>query len=343
MLSRAFCAGILLCLAGCATVEPLPLRDLSISAVWPAPPAPPRVQFLRWINSPDDIVPAKGKVEKVIELVTGDNQPKLEFGTPYGIVSDGGSVIYVADSTDSVIHRYDLANREVTYIAQAGDEILSSPVGVALDAKGNLYVSDSLNVAVYKFDAHGLFIRKLTSPVALQRPAGIAVNSLGEKFIVDVRANKLLVFDKDDNFLREFPKAVQGEELNYPTNVAVDRSLNVYVTDSLNFTINIYDHDGNLKKKIGQIGDSAGSFSRPKGIAVDSDNNIYVVDAGNDNFQIFSQEGTFLLIVGKNGKNPGEFYLPSGISIDKNDRIFVTDTYNRRIQLFQYLKEGVKR
>lgn len=343
LLLRLLIAGMLLCLAGCATVDPLPFRDPTIKAFWPAPPAPPRVQFLREIDSPDDIIPAKGKVEKVLELVTGDNQPKLDFGTPYGIASDGGGVIFIADSMAGVVHRYDLAHREVSYIAQAADEILRSPVGVALDSDGNLYVSDSLNAAVYKFDAHGLFVRKLSSPIAMKRPAGIAVNGLGEKFIVDVRANRLLVFDKNDNYLREFPNSAQGEELNYPSNVAVDRFLNVYVADSLNFTLNVYDHAGNLKRKIGQAGDSPGSFSRPKGVAVDSDDNIYVVDAGNDNFQIFSQGGAFLLIVGKNGNRPGEFFLPSGISIDKHDRIFVTDTYNRRIQIFQYLKEGVKR
>ncbi|KAF0218286.1 MAG: NHL repeat-containing [Geobacteraceae bacterium] len=342
MLPRFLFALIFIVISGCAAVEPVPFRDNKVDAVWPAPPNQPRVRFLREIKGPDEIIPAKGKVQRFVDLVTGEKRSMMEFATPYGIITNGDFVIYVADPSAGVVHRYDLAKRDVTYIVQAGEEFLTSPVGVALDREENLYVSDSVNAKVYKFNNSGEFIRELKGTEDFQRPAGIAINSRSEKFVVDVLAQKLYVFDKDDGFVRDFPKVQSGEEMNSPSNVAIDHLDNVYVTDSMNFMVRVYDHEGNLKNNVGGIGDVPGFFARPKGVALDSNQHIYVVDANHDNFQIFDQEGRLLLFIGKNGVGPGEFYLPSGICIDKHDRIFITDTFNHRIQIFQYLKEGGK-
>lgn len=340
---RLCLALMLFLIFGCTTVEPLVLRDTKINLAWPFPPNSPRIRFLRVINGPDDIVTAPGKVQHLFEMVTGESRLKIDFAAPYGITGDGESVIYVADTGAGLVHKYDLISREVSYIVQAGAEELSSPVGVAVDSENNLYVADSVNAKVYKYNKKGQFLQELKHDAGFKRPAGIAVNSRNEKFVVDVLAHKLYVFSKDDRFVSDFPKVKKGEELNYPSNVTIDRADNVYVTDSMNFTIKVYNRAGDLQRTIGEIGDSPGSFARPKGIAVDSDQQIYVVDATLDNFQIFNQKGNLLQFIGKNGGGAGEFYLPSGIYIDKNDRIFVTDTYNRRIQIFQYLKEGEKR
>lgn len=329
-------------LPACAFVKPLPLNDPTVNLAWPEPPDNPRIRFLRDIKGYRDVIPEQGKFGKAMTFLTGESGPRLDMMTPHGIAADEGPVIYIADTSARVVHRYDLVRREVSYIYKAGDESLFSPIGVAVDQQGNLYVTDSVNCRVYKFDRDGRFLRTLTAPVELQRPAGIAVSPDGKKYVVDVLARKLYVFAKDDACLGEFPKAGAEPKLNSPINVAVDRLGNVYVTDAMDFNIKVYDPDGSLKRTIGQIGDGPGSFARPKGVAVDSDLDIYVIDATFENFQIFDQEGRLLYYVGKYGDKPGEFSLPSGICIDRQDRIFVTDTYNRRIQIYQYLKEGVK-
>lgn len=336
---------LLLSISGCAAFRatPLPLRDPNVDVVWPKPPEQARIRFLREIAGPEDVQEKKGRFQNLVEMVTGDSGGNIDLYNPYGVATDGGSLIFIADPSSGVVHRYDLTTREATYIYLAGDELIGSPVGVMADADGGVYITDAVKAKVYKFKKDGEFVRTLPPPPSnFQRPAGIAVNSRGDKYIVDVLAHKLYVYDKDDRYLRDFPNAKSGEALNLPTNVAVDRLDNVYVSDSMNFKVRVYDREGNLKASIGQIGDAPGSFARPKGIAVDSDLHIYIIDAVFDNFQIFDQKGNLLLVVGRRGEGPGEFYLPSGIFIDKNDRIYLTDTYNRRIQIFQYLKEGVK-
>lgn len=331
---------LLALISGCITAQPVEWRDTRHNLAWPQPPDPARVVFLRELAHPKDIVPEKGRVGRFLDLLTGDQEAKVEFNSPYGVATDNGSVVYIADPSAGFVHRYDLANREVTYIVQAGDDVFGSPVGVAVDRNGNLYVSDSHRRKVYKFSRDGEYLQEIKAEKEFQRPAGIAINADGEIFIVDVLAQKLYVFDNKDRFIRSFPKSMPGTELISPSNVAVDQARNVYVTDTMGFMVRVFDHEGNPLGTIGEIGDAPGSFARPKGVAVDSDGHIYVVDSNHDNFQVFDREGTLLLFIGRNGVRPGEFYLPSGIFIDSHDRIFVADTYNHRVQIFQYVKQG---
>lgn len=325
--------------SGCA-VQPLELRDVRYNITWPPPPDPPRIMFLREIKSPEDVVPVKGKVQRALDILTGEREPGITFSTPFGIAVDKDSVLFVADSSGGIVHRYDLVEREVTYITHAGEDVLGAPVGVAVDRTGQLYVSDSMRRKVYKFSGSGDYLKEIKWEKEFQRPAGIAVNSRGEKFIADVLARKVYVFDEKDAFLGEFPNALNQAALASPTNVAIDVDDNVYVTDTMNFVVKVYNKEGDLIRSIGEIGDAPGSFARPKGIAIDSDQHLYVVDSNHDNFQIFDRNGNLLLFIGRNGSRPGEFYLPSGIFVDSKDRIYVADTYNHRVQVFQYVKEG---
>lgn len=342
MLFKAFLTVALFMLTACAAVEPLTLHDPNVNLVWPYPPNEPRIRFLRTIYGPDDILPPRGKIRKYFDYLTGELDQGAKLDLPFAIGGDGESVLYIADTGQGMVHRYDLDSREVGYLYMAGEDVLSSPVGVAVDSAKNLYVSDSLNGKVYKYNNDGKFLKELKPEKPFSRPAGIAVNSKDQKYVVDVLAHKLYLFDKDDSFMNSFPRESKGQELSYPSNVAVDMHDNVYITDSMNFTVKKFTPGGELQEKIGTVGDAPGSFARPKGIAVDGEEHLYVIDASLDNFQIFNSDGKLLLHVGKNGARPGEFYLPGGIYIDKKNHIFIADTYNSRIQVFQYLREGTK-
>jgi sugar lactone lactonase YvrE len=328
--------------AGCSAVEPLLLRDPTINLVWPSPPDNPRIRYLRDIKGPEDIFPAKTRIQEFSELLTGDSRQMLELMTPYSVTTDDHDLLFIADPTAGVVHRYDLKAREVAYIVRAGDELLQSPVAVALDSEGNLFVSDSQLAKVFKYSSSGEFKQEVVPPGGFRRPAGIAISPTGEMFVVDVLANKLLKFNRNLVFVSDFPAILEGEELNTPSHVAIGKDGKVYVTDAMNFYVRVYDPNGHQVRRIGGIGDVPGTFARPKGLALDSEQNIYIVDATHDNFQVFNQEGQLLIFVGNSGDGAGGFYLPSGIHIDRFNRVFIADTFNRRIQLFQLLNTGGK-
>jgi len=65
---------------------------------------------------------------------------------------------------------------------------------------------------------------------------------------------------------------------------------NVYVTDTLNNRVEIFDADGKFISAFGKSGDGPGHFARPKGIAIDRDGHIWVVDAVQQRVQVFDTE-----------------------------------------------------
>jgi DNA-binding beta-propeller fold protein YncE len=120
----------------------------------------------------------------------------------------------------------------------------------------------------------------------------------------------------------------------------VSRTGEIYVTDTWNSRVQVFDGTGKFVREFGGHGVLPGSFVRPKGVAVDVDGHVYVADAEFNNFQILSAEGQSMLAVGAYGNNPGQFALIAGISIDNNNRIYVTDQLRGRVQVFQYYPEA---
>ena len=332
-------------LGGCASakLDPAGWRDARIDLTWPREPETPRIRLLKVIKGPEDVLIAnKGAVGKFLDLLTGSSMDYVGFYTPHGIAADGDGLLYIADPSLGLVHKYNLASHDVSYITQAGGKPLGNPVGVVLDKDKNLYVTDSQTARVYKLDQDGALIRELDGKGMLKRPAGIALTSKGDKVIADIEANKVFIFDKDDLLKNELPGPDFTEKLNMPNYVTVDKADNIYVTDTMNFTVRVFDSTGKYLRSQGQIGDAPGSFARPKGVAVDSDNNLYVLDSIFGNFQIFNPQGQLLLYVSQEGTFPGELMLPTSIFIDRDDRIYIADTFNHRIQVFQYLKQGVQ-
>lgn len=328
--------------AGCvpARLEDAAWQDQRLDMVWPQAPEKARIKLLKVIQGPRDVVSApSGAMNRMFEFIVGAREDYLDFYTPQCIAADGNGLVFIADPSIGLIHAYNLARKEVNYIFQAGEKKLIRPVGVALDGKGHLYVTDSLLGSVFKLRLDGTLVAELDGRGKLKGPAGIALTSKGEKVVADLQANKVFIFGADDTLQRELPGSDLADGLRMPIYVAVDKSDTIYVTDTMNFTVRLFDSAGNHVRSIGRIGDSPGSFARPKGVAVDSDRNIYVMDSILSNFQIFNQQGQLLLYVGQEGALPGEMMLPSGIFIDQNDRIYVADTFNHRIQIYQYLKE----
>lgn len=327
---------------GCASVKMVPAawQDERLGFAWPQPPEKPRIKLLKVISGAQDVVEGtSGPLGRLFNMVVGSREEYVGFFTPQCIAADGDGRIYIADPSIGLIHVYDLASKEVAYITHAGDKKLIRPVGVALDGKGGLYVTDTQLGSVFRLNQDGSFVTELDGKGKLEGPAGIAVSSAGNKIVADLKANKVFIFDRKDVLIKELPGSDFDGSMRVPVYVSVDVNDYIYVTDTMNFTIRVFDSNGQYIRSIGQIGDSPGSFARPKGVALDSDRNIYVMDSILANFQIFDQMGQLLLYVGQEGQLPGEMMLPSGIFIDKYDRIYVSDTFNNRLQIFQYLKE----
>lgn len=120
---------------------------------------------------------------------------------------------------------------------------------------------------------------------------------------------------------------------NSPTHLGVDKAGNLYVTDFLNFRVQVFDPRGNFIKSIGEIGNFPGAMPRPKGLAVDRDEHLYVVDAAFENVQIFDvKTREILMAFAKFDETPAGSWLPAGIHIDYDNLEYFSDLIDKRMK-----------
>jgi DNA-binding beta-propeller fold protein YncE len=315
--------------------------DPTTSLQWPAPPDKPRIRYLRDFKGAADFA-KKSSTQEFLTWLTGEQEKKLPFVSPYGIAADGQGRIWVADMGINGVHQIDLAKGKVSYIFTAGDIPLVTPAGIAVDLERNrLYLSDTTLAKVFLFDLEGRFNKEWDAPDNFGRPAGLAVDKFGQIYVVDAQKNRLSVFSPEGALLRTITSAALPEfTFHTPSNVAVDAQGQIFVVDSMNFRVESFSAAGESLGTFGSAGDGPGYFARPRGIAIDGEGHIYVADATFDNIQVFDKNGNLLIYFGQSGKNAGEFSLPAGMTFDSQNRLYVVDSYNQRLQVFEYLPDS---
>lgn len=335
-LAGVMIAPVILILAGCAT--PPPPVEQPQAMVWPAPPLPTRIRFVRNIVDEKDLKSDSTSSQNLAAFLTGEKVPEGRIAQPMSLaISDDGDRLYVADAIQSVVFVFDFKKKQISQINDIG-----LPGGIALDAEENLYVVDTQKKSIAVFDRNGKRSRDITDP-ALERPLGLAIDRMnGKIYAVDTgsriaKEHNVKVYDMQGKRIGAIGGAPGGDDgqFNYPTFATVDNKGNLYVTDSMNGRVQQFDANGKFINVFGQTGSAWGEFDKPKGVAVDNLNNLYVVDSGWSNVQIFNSKGQVLLFFGGRGPLPGMMKNPISIVIDKQNRIYVGDYLNHRIGVYE--------
>ncbi len=122
------------------------------------------------------------------------NQPG-EMNEPIGITVDQQSNVYVADTNNKRIQKFDSSGKFVTQwpIPSGGwDPGTTMEPFMATDAQGNVYVTGPTAALVYKFSPSGELLGnpgKSPQNVVLKTPTGITVAADGKVYVVDTGAN----------------------------------------------------------------------------------------------------------------------------------------------------------
>lgn len=185
-------------------------------------------------------------------------------------------------------------------ISSAGNSIFNAPRGMAAAPDGSLYVADSRNNRIVHLDANGLFLNSYgTYANAAETPA-------------------------------------PGGTMNEPWGVAVGSDGLVYVADTWNHRIQVFDAKGTFLRMWNsfEVSGVTDGFWGPRGIAVDSYNRVFVTDTGKQRVVVFDSQGRYLSQFGGLGLELGQLDEPVGIAVDKDGRVYVADTWNDRVQVF---------
>jgi DNA-binding beta-propeller fold protein YncE len=338
---------------------PAPPKIDASKLVWPNPPNIARVRWLNYYAGMkiDYTPPANTKkkqswMDRVAGTKQTDNTDKLktfpfQLLGPYGIAIDSKGLVYVADQKVGAVFIFNTETRDTTLIRNGYEAHFGWINGLAIDDGDRLFVSDGKmhRVLVFnpKHEVEGQIVDNLVDPV------GLAIDNENRfLYVVDEQQDQVFVYDADTlKPLRRIGTAGKKHTLTTPgnfggaTNVAVDKDGNVYVTDTMNNRVEIFDADGKFISEFGKHGDGPGYFARPKGIAVDCDGHIWVADEYQDRVGVFNREGQLLTYIGDIHSNlPGQFKALVGIAIDKQNRVFTTEQYPGRMQMFRYITDA---
>jgi len=331
--------------------------------VWPNPPAIARVKFetlftgqrIDWAGLETKQKPKLSWMDRLAgtqpDTQVKDVAKKVGFQLirVYGVAADSKGNIYAADQAVGAIFIFPKDKTEKVQLIKNGQDAHFGLInGLAMDDNDRLFVTDLKLRRVLVFNAKHEVEASFGTDV-LVSPAGIALDTENRfVYVVDTQQDQVLVFDADSyKLLRRMGTGGKKHTLtspgdfSLPTNAAVDSQGNVYVTDTLNNRVEVFDADGNYISEFGTAGDGPGRFARPKGIAVDCDDHIWVADEVQSRVQVFDREGRLLIYFGQQGTYPGQFQALYGLAYDKqNNRVITSEQFPGRVQVFQYVTDA---
>jgi DNA-binding beta-propeller fold protein YncE len=324
--------------------------------VWPNPPAIARIKYTMWFSSDKQVRNFNGNVQKKngwMDRLAGTQgsdevfSRPFELNQPYGTAVDSQGNLYVADQKVGAVFIFSTADtKNVDLIKNGQHAHFVRIIGLAMDDSDRLFVSDAGLKHVLVFNKEHKAEDVITD--GMSSPSALAIDTKNRLlYVSDIDLDQILVYDADTlKLLRKIGKGGQKHALttpgdfSKPAGVAVDGEGNLYVADTMNNRVEIFDADGQFISTFGKAGDGPGYFARPKGIAVDSDGHIWVADGLQDRVQVFNKEGQLLIAFGGHGLLPGQFQGLVSITIDKRDRVFTTEIFPGRAQEFQYVTDA---
>lgn len=257
---------------------------------------------------------------------------------PSGLAVDPSGNIYVADTGNSRILLFDRNGR---YLRQMGGfgfgtGQFARPQGVAATGL-DVFVADFQNRSVQRFDRSLNHVGTLSGDPAVRpdtpifaRPWGIGISGLGDIFITDNDTEEVVRMTTSGQVATRFGGFNEGRgRLREPTGIAVGRNGQVYVADTGNSRVAVFDGFGGFLRQIG-----TGTLSYPRGVTLGGAARVFVADTGNSRIVILTDQGELLLSYGAEGAGIGSFNGPSDIAVFDEKFVLVADTENHRIQVF---------
>jgi len=323
----------------------LPEQKPFVPPVFPPPPEQPRFYFEHMLVSTAQVT-STDATTRWRRLLTGESARGLGFAKPFDVTACRGR-IYVSDSVRRTVIGFDFPGGRSYAIGEDEPGALVKPLGIASDNDCNIYVADATPKRIAIYDQDGQFLRAVGGAKYFDRLSHVAVDPNGAKIFTvdtgstggDMQAHKIRVFDASTGtHLYDIGKRGAGDgELNLPRDIEFGPDGLLYVVDSGNFRVQVFEQDGKFVRSFGTVGRRIGQFARPKGIAADPSGNIYVTDASHGNFQIFNPEGQLLLFIGgrSNRSEPAKYTLPAGIDVDEDGRVYMVGQFFRKVEIYR--------
>ena len=197
----------------------------------------------------------------------------------------------------------------------------------------------------------------------LVAPTAIAVDSIGNVYIADTFNNRVLVYaggsttatlvyGQNGSLSANSTNngGISANSLNFPEDIAIDASGNVYICDSLNNRVLYFPRGSTTATRVyGQpgfttkdVGSTATGLNLPTGVVVDSSNNVYICDNGNNRVLYYPSGtttpsrvyGQTVFTTSTAGASATGLNGPFRLALDRSGNLYVSENNNNRVLYF---------
>jgi DNA-binding beta-propeller fold protein YncE len=192
-----------------------------------------------------------------------------------------------------------------TILGRSADGVagLIDPKNAAQAPDGRVYVVEGKANRVTVLNPDGSVQRTFGSSGQgdgqFNEPWGIAIGPDGDVYVADTWNHRIQRFTADGQFVARFGRlgeatsgpAQDGGVFWGPRALAIGPDGELFVTDTGNKRVEVFDLDGHFKRAFGGEGSNPGQFREPVGISVDADGTLWVADAWNNRVQHLDKNG----------------------------------------------------
>ena len=257
------------------------------------------VMTIKWLNGPvgiavcanGDIVVAeytgncitifnkKGKkIRSIKRTILG------EFNCPQGVAISNDGHILVTDN-----HRLQKLTTDGVCVQSVGSSNhgngsleFNCSIGIAVHpTTGEIFVADYGNNRIQVFNGADLSFSHTIRHENITYPLNIAVDSEGYLYITF----RLNYFVHKFTTTGQYIHTIVSKNISNAKSLAIHHK-HIYITDTNNHRVQIYDTNGTLLHSFGIKG-SFMAISRPTGITVDTSGNVYVCDCCNNRIVVY--------------------------------------------------------
>jgi DNA-binding beta-propeller fold protein YncE len=224
-----------------------------------------------------------------------------QFNEPWGIAVDKAGNVYVSDTWNHRIQKFDNQGNFVTMWGEFGSTggelgqpaLFYGPRSVVVGQEGSLYVMDTGNKRVQVFTPGGDFVAQYGGSGIddghFDEPVGLGQDAAGNWYVADTWNRRIQKFDSSFNYVAQWPiDGWSSQSVVNKPGLAVDKERGIiYVVDPENYRVLAFNADGSFRATFGQYGNDATSFMLPTGIAVGPEGKIYVADGDGHRVMVF--------------------------------------------------------
>jgi eukaryotic-like serine/threonine-protein kinase len=182
------------------------------------------------------------------------------------------------------------------------------------------------------FDKQGKNQSRLVEPTAI-------CFSSGKLIVADAGTRLVHIFSPDGRWTGDLSNKTEaansvtgGGRVSKPSAIAVDNKGRIYVADSSDPYVRVFDSRGVFLRELTNIQGKDGGV---QGLAIDSADTLYLSDATNGCIQVLQAElGLWLRKIGTKGEGEAQFQLPAGLTTDRLNQLYCADYGTSRILVF---------